>query len=201
MTMMKLLYSPGSPYARKVRIVLREKGLIDSVEEAVVNPHDNGAEFLSLNPLAKVPTLQIGSDSLFDSPLICEYLDGLSGVGPLIPREPESRISVLWLQALADGMMDAAVASVLEARRSDTEPSRHWLLRWENAIRRSLAALSTTMLPSQMSLGGIAVACALDYVSFRCPAIRWRDEYPELAAWCDLYVDRPSFAETTPPRS
>jgi glutathione S-transferase len=198
---MRLLYSPGSPFARKVRVVLREKGLLDLVEETVVNPHENGAELLSLNPLAKVPTLQFDGGSLFDSPLVCEYLDTLASNRLLIPREREGRMGVLRLQALSDGIMDAAVASVLELRRSDTQPSKHWLQRWESAIRRAVASLSETALPTDMNLGGIAVACALDYLSFRCPSIAWRAEYPDLALWFDAYVDRPSFADTAPLRS
>jgi glutathione S-transferase len=198
---MRLLYSPGSPFARKVRIVLREKGLLDRIEETVANPHENGAELLSLNPLAKVPTLQVGEGSLFDSPLVCEYLDGLAGGRLLIPTEREARMAVLRLQALADGIMDAAVACVLELRRSDSAPSQHWLGRWENAIARSVAALGGSELPTEMNLGGIALACALDYLSFRFPTIAWRVDYPDLALWRDAYVDRPSFADTAPPCS
>jgi glutathione S-transferase len=198
---MKLLYSPGSPFARKVRIVLREKGLVHLIEETVVNPHENGAELLSSNPLAKVPCLQFDRGSLFDSPLVCEYLDGLSRDQLLIPEERDARMAVLRLQALADGIMDAAVASVLELRRSDTQPSKHWLQRWEGAIQRSVASLSASELPTEVNLGGIAVACALDYLSFRFPNIAWPVSRPDLALWFDAYADRPSFTDTAPPNS
>jgi glutathione S-transferase len=194
---MKLLYSPGSPYARKVRVVVREKGLLDIIDEVVVNPNGNGAEMLSLNPLAEVLTLQRGGGSLFDSPLICEYLDGLSSIESLIPRAFEPRIDVLRLQAIADGVMGATRASFFEARRTDAQP---WLLRREETIRRSVGVLAESWLPSHTNLGSISVACALHYLSFRCPDIEWRNQYPSLGAWLDLYVERPSFCETAPPK-
>jgi glutathione S-transferase len=197
---MKLLYSPGSPFGRKVRIFVREKGLIEDFEEVVVNPHENGVELLSLNPLAKVPAMATDHGSFFDSPLICEYLEGLSVDRPLIPSRPPARLGVLRRQALADGIMDAAVASVLEERRSDTVPSKHWLQRWEAAIRRTVQTFSETRLPSEVRLDGIAIGCALAYLTYRLPLIEWRQEHPHLAAWFDAYSDRPSFLETAPPK-
>ncbi|MGO4001487.1 glutathione S-transferase N-terminal domain-containing protein [Pseudomonas fluorescens] len=196
---MKLLYSPGSPFARKVRVLLREKKLLHEIQEEVVNPHENGQELLGLNPLAKVPALAIEGGSYFDSPLICEYLDSLSADFPMIPTAVNERLHVLRLQALADGIMDAAVASVLESRRPDVEPSQHWLRRWEAAIRRAIASLATSELTTEVRLDGIAVACALAYITFRLPLIAWREEHPNLAAWLDAYSDRQSFSETKPP--
>ncbi|CAB3743754.1 putative GST-like protein YibF [Paraburkholderia sediminicola] len=196
---MKLLYSPGSPFARKVRVVIREKHLTARFQEFVTNPHDNGQELLALNPLAKVPAVELEHGSLFDSPLLCEYLDGLSPQPRLIPVEFLSRIDVLRTQALADGIMDAAVASVLEKRRSDTAPSAHWLARWEAAMRRSVGMMSNLQLPDGVRLDGIAAACALSYLDYRFPAIPWRKEYPALAAWHASYTARQSFVETAPP--
>ncbi len=196
---MMLLYSPGSPYARKARIVLREKGLLPQVEEIVVNPHENGAELLALNPLAKVPALHCDDGAVFDSPLICEYLDGLSSEARLIPAGGMERLEVLRRQALADGIMDAAVASVLELRRTDTAPSKHWMHRWEAAISRATQVLSTALLPSAIRLDGIAVGCALAYLAYRQPHIDWQRSHPSLKSWYDRYVDRPSFHDTKPP--
>lgn len=196
---MKLLYSPGSPFARKVRVLLREKSLLDQVQEQVTNPHDNGSELLDLAPLGKVPALAIEGGSYFDSPLICEYLDSLSEYMPMIPTTTAERLSVLRVQALADGIMDAAAASVLEARRADTEPSKHWLARWDAVMRRGVRALASTELTKQVRLDGIAAACALAYLDFRHPSILWRRDYPDLAAWFQEYTDRPSFDQTRPP--
>ncbi|MDK3022646.1 glutathione S-transferase N-terminal domain-containing protein [Cupriavidus taiwanensis] len=196
---MKLLYSPGSPYARKVRIVIREKGLAQSVEEIVVNPHQNGAGLLALNPLAKVPALETDDGAFFDSPIICEYLDSLSAKAPLLPPAGLARFEVLRYQALADGIMDAAVASVLEQRRADTVPSQRWLQRWEAAISRATQSLAEVPLPSAIRLDGIAIACALAYLTFRLPGIDWRSRHGALARWFNGYTDRASFAQTAPP--
>jgi glutathione S-transferase len=198
---MKLLYSPGSPYARKVRIALREKGLLPMVTEVAVNPHDNGSDLLALNPLGKVPALETSNGLFFDSPLICEYLDSLSSEVILLPRSGPARFAALRLQALADGVMDAAVASVLEQRRTDTTPSKHWLNRWAAVIDRGVDALSQANLPAGLSLGGIAAFCALDYLRFRFPGNRWMQLHPGLLEWTRLYSTRPSAAQTAPPEA
>lgn len=196
---MRLFYTSGSPYARKVRVVLREKNLLQCATEILINPHENPLELLQANPLAKVPTLVGEFGALMDSPVICEYLDGLSTHVRLNPLTFEERVAMLKLQALADGIMDAAVASVLERRRHDALPSAHWLSRWEAAIHRSVAWLSQERLPSELSTGTIAAVCALDYLCFRMPELDWRTQYPQLARWTDERLNRSSFIETAPP--
>lgn len=198
---MKLFYTAGSPYARKVRVVLREKGLLQYTSEVLVNPHENPDELLQLNPLAKVPTFVGKHGPLMDSPVICEYLDGLVGQASLIPSTFEERMAVLRLQALADGIMDAAVATVLELRRHDARPSEHWIKRWEAAIQRGVALLAKECASSDLNVGVIAAVCALDYLSFRMPQLDWQTQYPGLARWAGDYLNRTSFIETAPPRA
>ena len=103
------------------------------------------------------------------------------------------------LQALADGIMDAAVASVLEQRREDACPSQHWLGRWGRVMKRGAAPVATAELSPSLDLGGIAVACALNYLSYRFHQFDWKAEHPQLAQWHTLYTSRPSFNQTTPP--
>jgi len=194
---MELHFSPGSPFARKVRILIREKGLTNVVAELLENPHLDSPQLLALNPLGKVPVLSSDEGPIFDSPVICEYLDAL-GPGPsLLGQNRIERLHILRQQALADGIMDAAVASVLEQRRSDTLPSAHWLRRWSSAIRRGVDSLSTAPQPA-FDLGGIAVYCALAYLDFRLPEVEWRRAHPPLAQWVEVVSGRPSCRETAP---
>lgn len=195
---MRLFYSLYSPYARKVRVALRELGLLDQVEEVIVDPFQSPANLLTLNPLSKVPALEVDGQGLFDSGVICEYLDQLSGAPRLYPVQPRERTTVLRLHALASGMMDASVASALETRRTerDAGPSRLWLDRWQQSLRRALDTLAEEELPSDIQLDGIAIACALDHISYRLQHLAWRETHPKVKAWFDTYTARLSFQET-----
>ena len=195
---MQLLYSLRSPYARKARVVVREKNLLGRVHETVVDPQESSAELLALNPLAKVPALESERGALFDSPVVCEYLDSLSPRPLLIPADFEGRLEVLRLQSLADGIMDAAVSMVVENKRPEPQRSLLWMRRWTAAVERSLHALACRTLPSQFDLGSIATACALDYLTFRCPEIEWATREPLLLVWAQPYFDRASMRETAP---
>lgn len=195
---MKLLYSVRSPYARKVRVVLREKGLLPRVDEVLADPQDNGAGLLALNPLGKVPALASALGPLYDSPVVCEYLDSLSSEFPLLPQAPAQRLDVLRLQALADGIMDAAVSIVVELKRPQAQRSAQWLRRWHAAIERSVEVLAGKALPAPFDLGAIATACALDYVSFRCPEVEWARRWPALRNWAEPRLLRPSMQDTAP---
>jgi glutathione S-transferase len=195
---MKLLYSPRSPYARKVRVALREKGLQGQVQEVVVDPQDNDADLHALNPLGKVPALETEQGAFYDSPVVCEYLDSLSPRAVLVPVDPAKRLEVLRLQALADGIMDAAVSMVVERKRPESQRSPHWMQRWTAAIERSVSVLAGRPLPTQFDLGAIATACALDYLSFRCPEIGWAEREPALLTWAQPHFLRPSMQDTRP---
>lgn len=202
---MQLLSSPTSPYARKVRVVILEKGLADQVELLPGVPLGSDADAAPVraaNPLGKIPALiRQGAPTLFDSPVICEYLDSL-GHGPILfPHEGEARWSALRLQALGDGVADAAFAIVMEGRRPESERSAEWLGRWNGAIQRAADAVEAELSAGEIAfdIGAISLACAFGYVAFRLPQIDWRTGRPALSAGFDRVSGRASIAATTPP--
>ena len=167
---MKLLHSTTSPYVRKVRIVAIEKGLAGRIELVAANPWPDPAVAAAANPLGKVPALLLDDGTaVYDSPVICEYLDSLVPATPLIPRAGPARWAVLRQQALADGILDAAVGIVLERRRPEAERSLAAQTRAADAIRRSVVALRDEVRPADapFDLGQIAMAVALGYLEFR----------------------------------
>jgi glutathione S-transferase len=197
---MQLFFSPGSPFARKVRVLVRERGLLSEVQETALSPHDDAPELLRTNPPGKVPALLTPELTLFDSPVICEYLDDLGHGLHLVPAHGIERITALRSQALADGLMDAAVAIVLERRRPSAMQSPHWLRRWRRVMERAVHALDDDMpAPAGFDIGAIATACALAYLDYRFPDLEWRDTYPSLATWLDETAMRGSMLSTRPP--
>jgi glutathione S-transferase len=198
---MKLLYSPTSPYVRKVRVVAIEKGLADRIELVAAHPWPDPALAARANPLGKVPALVLGDGSaLYDSPVICEYLDALIPASPLIPREGAARWAVLRRQALADGILDAAVAIVLERRRPAGERSPAAEQRACDAIRRSVAALPGELRPADapFDLGQIAIAVALGYLEFRLGELDLGQAEPRVAGFWAVAQARPSLVATRP---
>jgi glutathione S-transferase len=195
---MQLFYSPNSPYARKCRVVAIEKKLEKRVELINVNPLENPAELLAVNPLGTVPALVTDSGlHICESPAICEYLDSLSPENLLLPQT--DRACVLAFAAMADGIMDAAVACVMEGRRPPEKQYKEWVNRKEKAIERAIAKFAGVKLEnSPLSMGTINLAVALGYVSFRRPHIDWRAAHPALAAWYDGFATRPSMQATVP---
>lgn len=191
---MKLYYSPTSPYSRKVRLLAMAHKL--DVEIVTTNPLENDGDFLKANPLAKVPALLTDDRAIFDSPVIAEYLLKLAGED----RASEAYLRQLEIQALADGITDAAVATVMEGRRTDSEKSVMWLSRWDQAIDRSLALLETVVddVFSNWDLASISVACTLDYLCFRLPGIAWQEKYPRCAHWLAEVIQRADMVETNP---
>jgi glutathione S-transferase len=206
---MKLIGSTTSPYARKVRIVLAEKKLDYQFVLEDVWASD---EILKMNPLGKVPCLVMeGQDSIsgamFDSRVIVEYLDGLSPVGKLIPERGRERAEVRSWEALADGVLDAAILVRLErtwAGRSAEQRSDAWVQRQLGKVNSGLAAMATGLgekawcAGSHFSLADVALICCLDWLSFRFPELGWRDAYPNLARHADKLAARPSIADTVP---
>lgn len=197
---MRLFYSATSPYSRKVRVVMAEKGLADRIEPALCNPFEDVAELIPANPLCKVPALELDDGVvLYDSPVICEYLDSLDGpdnAARLIPAEGPDRWAVLRRQALADGILDAAFNTVVELRRPEAEQSQHWLGRWRGAIERGLDVVETEIgsLPADMTLAHIAIGCALGYLDFRLPDLNDRSTHPSTDQWFAALSQRPSMA-------
>lgn len=198
---MRLLFAPPSAYSRKVRVVAREKNLQDAIEEVFSNPYENPPELQRANALGKIPSLQLDDGStLFDSPVICEYLDSLNETPRLLPAAGAARWQVLRAQALADGLLDAAVLIAQEKRRPETEQSPAASARWNAVVDRALEALwpQLSALPELINLGQIACACALGYLDFRQPERDWRAAHRELAAWHAQFSQRPSMRATQP---
>ncbi len=198
---MKLLFSPTSPYTRKVRITVIEKGLADRVEIAPVDVLGKPDIVRASNPLAKIPALVLeDGTALFDSRVICEYLDSLAPQPVLLPKNA-SRWGVLRRQALGDGIMDAAFNLVMERRRPEALRSEEWTTRWTAAMSNAIAALEAE-LPQDppFDLGWIAAIAAVDYVEFRLGDLGMLAATPKLAAWRAAMADRPSVAASAPPK-
>jgi len=182
---MKLFYSTTSPYSRKVRLVIHEKGLQQAITSVACNPFDEAPELEAENPLGKVPTLVLDDgDSLYDSPVICAYLDTLTP-GRLIPEFGRERWTILRWEALCDGMIDATYNIVMERRRDTLEQSADWMAQWKSQLGRSLEYIETgiDMLPDQVTLAQLVLGTALGYLDFRLSDLDWRSQCPALAAW------------------
>ena len=203
---MKLIGSLTSPYVRKVRIVMAEKKLDYQLELEDVWASDH---ILESNPLGKVPCLVMeGGEAVFDSRVIVEYVDTLSPVGRLIPERGRERAEVRTWEALADGVIEAAVLIRLERHwsgRKEGERSATWVDRQMSKVTASLAAMSKGLGEKpfcsgiHFSLSDIAVGCALGYLDLRFPRIDWRSDYANLARLYEKLVQRQSFIDTAPP--
>jgi len=203
---MKLIGSNTSPYVRKVRIVMLEKKLdYQYVTEDVSAANSTITDF---NPLGKVPCLVMeGGEAVFDSRVIVEYLDTLSPVGKLIPSQGRERAEVKTWEALADGLLDAALLARYEAtwsRRLDAQRSQAWMDHQVGKIHNALKAMSAGLAEKafcsgvHFSLSDVAVGCALGYLDLRFANIAWRQTYPNLAKLQEKLLLRASFAETLP---
>ncbi|MEN8131463.1 MAG: glutathione S-transferase N-terminal domain-containing protein [Pseudomonadota bacterium] len=204
---MKLYYSNTSPYSRKVRLVIFEKCLDAQVEEVVVNPFEDNPELNAANPLGKIPVLLFDDDeTLFDSPVICRYLDGLSNQHPLIPQEDKQQWLTMRWEALADGMTDAVYNLVMERRRPASEQSPTWIGRWAAEIQRVLQHMDQRVseLDGDISLAQLAVAASIGYLDLRIPELLYETqcpqvaEYPRLLEWYEKIATRPSMMATRP---
>lgn len=199
---MKLHYNPASPYVRKVRVLAIETGVMDGIELSKVSltPTGPDADVCSDNPIGKIPTLARDDGSaLYDSRVICEYLDSRHGATRMFPETGEARWTALRRQALADGILDAAVITRYETfLRPEALRWQGWVDGQMAKIRRSLDGLESETLGEAPDIGTISVACALGYLDFRYPDLGWRDSRPRLAAWFEKFSGRPSMSETRP---
>ena len=197
---MKLHARPASPFARKVRVAIIEMGLVERVEIAMAqSPEESRAALGPHNPLAKVPTLVLDDGtSLYDSRVIVEYLDSLHDRAKLFPRAGAERWRVLKLQALGDGIGDAAALMGGEMGRSDAQRSQGALDRHWDKIQAATGVLEDKMalLDGPPNIGQIAVACGLGYCDFRLTGHAWRDGRPKLAQWIAAFNERPSMQAT-----
>ncbi len=204
---MKLLASLTSPFARKVRIVLAEKHVECELE--VVNPWEPVNPVIEHNPLSQVPTLVLDDgNNVFDSRVIVEYLDAISPAVKLLPEPGRQRMLVRRIEALADGVTEAAMKIFLERKRAAEKQDADWLALQRAAIGRGLDALERELGDKEwfhghgLSLADIATGCCLGYLSLRLEdEVEWRVGHPGLAQHMDKLMARHSFADTVPPKS
>ncbi|MDO9439221.1 glutathione S-transferase N-terminal domain-containing protein [Hydrogenophaga sp.] len=203
---MKLIGSLTSPYVRKVRVVMAEKKL--DYQLILDDVWSDETQIMTSNPLGKVPCLIMeGAEAVFDSRVIVEYVDTLSPVGKLIPTQGRERAEVKTWEALADGVLDAAVLARMEStwkHRADTERSQAWIDRQMLKINASIKSMSRGLGEKpfcsgiHFSLSDVAVGCALGYLDFRFPSIDWRTEYPNLSRLAEKLNQRQSFVDSKP---
>ncbi len=198
---MKLYISNTSPYARKCRALIIEKGLEARIEIEEATPLDNPDTLQITNPLGKVPALlRERGPALMDSPLICEYIDTLNDEH-WIPKSGESRLLVLRQQALADGMIDLTIGRRIELMRDEALKWDFWTDRWAASIERTLDLLEAerSQFERSVDLGALSIAVALGYLDLRYADLDWRGRWPELGAFAERWFERDSFKRTAPP--
>ncbi|HUG62893.1 MAG TPA: glutathione S-transferase family protein [Methylomirabilota bacterium] len=200
MTDFVLLSTPASPFGRKVKIAAAVLSLSDRIAVEMTDTSAPDSRLRRENPLGKIPVLiDAAGMPIYDSRVIVEYLDLLAGGGRILPTEPQTRIAALRLQALADGVMDAALLRRYESLRQPAERSADWDANQAGKVERGLAALEAAPpTPGPITIGEIAVACALGYLDFRFDGT-WRAAHPALVAWLAAFEAAvPSFGATTP---
>ena len=203
---MKLHYSQTSPFARKVMVVAHERGLADRIElmPATTSPVEPSADIARDNPLAKIPSLVLDDGTtLYDSGVIAEYLDSLAGA-KLFPHSGSQRWAALRQQALADGLLDAAVLIRYErVLRPEDKRWSDWIDGQFGKIMRALDAFDreAANLEKTVTIGTISVACALGYLDFRFGDLNWRASRPRLTSFHVKFGERSSMQATRPPSS
>jgi glutathione S-transferase len=199
---MKLHWSPRSPFVRKVMIVAHERGVVDRLTcirtvAATAKPH---AELMKDNPLSKIPTLVLDDGTvLYDSPVICEYLDALDGTPKLFPRQAKARLIALRRQALGDGFLDMMV--LLRDERMRAQPSEAHMASTavrKRAVLESLEREADSLNRAPFTIGHIAIGCALSYLDFRFADEDWRKDHLRLANWHAVFSARRSVRATQP---
>jgi glutathione S-transferase len=202
---MKLRYSPTSPYVRKVTVTALETGLHDRISRVPTVTTDPASGLSKDNPLGKVPALITDDgEPIHDSPVICEYLDSLHGGARLFPASGKPRWTALRRQALADGILDAAILRMLETRRPASEQSPAWIEKQRGKIMTAFDALEAEAdqlgdpAASSTTIGHIAIGCACGYIDFRFGGDNWRATRPKLAKWFEGYSKRGSMSATVP---
>ena len=199
---MKLHWSPRSPFVRKVMVVVHELGLADRIAcmrtvAATTKPH---VELMQDNPLSKIPTLVLDDGTvIYNSPVICEYLDGLDGGPKLHPAEPKARLVALRRQALGDGFLDMLV--LLRDERMRAHPSdvhKASAAVRKAAVLNSLDREADSLAATPFGIGHIAIGCALSYLDFRYADEDWRQGHPRIASWHAAFAARPSVRATEP---
>lgn len=200
---MKLFINSGSPFARKARIVVRERGWLTQTEEVFTVPVESPSDLIGVNPVAQIPALLDDQGVCWqDSTLICAWLDANGTAGAKLTPE-DSNSDAYWamrrLEAAAIGLIEMNVRMVLENRRPETERSSFWLKRWEDNLVRGFCRVEALCPQSDVfDMATLTLAVAATYTSFRYPHIDWRNLAPKVAALTDVLEKRPSFVETFP---
>lgn len=200
--MLVLRSSTSSPFVRKIRIAASILGLTDQIRVEPTDTLDPKDSVREQNPLGKIPTLVLeDGTTIFDSPVILEYLDDRAGGGRILPRSGAPRFEALRLQALADGLLDAGILRVYEKRfRAPEKHEKKWLDHQIDKMSRTLAVLeaSPPAFGTALHVGHITLACALGYLDFRFEGL-WRQDHPKLVKWLDEFAAKvPTFNETKP---
>jgi len=202
---MKLFYSTASPYARKVLVAAREAGVIDQINiiSTNANPVDPNQDIVAANPIGKIPTLVLpDGQAIFDSRVICEYVDNLGEKPTMFPVEKNARFAALTLQALGDGILDAALLTRYETFMRPEE------LRWEEWTKGQQSKITTSLdfleqnfsdnFSSALNIGQVTIACALAYIEYRQIIKNWRQAHDKLGQWYDEISKRESLRATEP---
>lgn len=199
---MRFYWNPTSPFVRKVSVALIELGLWDAVERVQTNPRDQASGFWDKNPLAKVPAFELDDGQvLFDSPVICAWLDETHGGGRLSARAEGARYWRLQtLAALADGAIEGGLLARQEGMRPEGEQSPAWVEKQLAIAQRGLDRLDASVgdLAGEPNLAGITTACGVAWLGFRHPQIDWLAGRPRLADWYAGFAERPSMKATVP---
>ena len=201
---MLLHWSPRSPYVRKVLIVAHEAGLADRIEtvRTVVAAADPNTELMKQNPQSRLPTLVLADGTvIYDSVVICEYLDTLHGGEKLFPADWPERLVALRRHALGDGMLDTMLMWRGEVLRPAASQSIKHMQAWRLKTNVSVDMLeeeADALAASRFSIGHVTIGVALGYVDFRFPELAWRDGHPRLARWYESFTARPSVKATEP---
>jgi len=199
---MKLRYAAASPFVRKVMVVAHQHGLAGRIEivPTAVSPVQANDSLAADNPLMKVPSLTTDDGQvLFDSPVICEYLDSLASGAKLFPAAGAARWAALRQQALGDGILDALILCRYEATRPEDKRWSGWTDGQMRKAHQGLAAAEREDLSGARTIGHVTIGCTLGYLDFRFPDDGWRQRHPKLAAWCREVEQLPSMQATRPP--
>ena len=197
---MRLIGSPTSPFVRKVRVLLIEKGF-DDIEVENVNAFEDPKELIAHNPMSRVPVMVLRNGvAFYDSKLIVDYIETTMQGPKFIPDAGASRWFVLQAQAHADTMIDVAIRAMLERKRPADKQMKEKITRDEFAVARGIGAAAKIVkgMDAQINLGHIAIACAMGYIDFRMPHLKWRDHHLELSAWYQEMRLRASMQATAP---
>jgi glutathione S-transferase len=195
---MILHWSPRSPYVRKVMIAVHEMGLTDRIQtvRTIVGGTTPHAELMKINPLGKIPTLELGDGTvIYDSPVIIEYLDTLHTGPKLYPSEWPERLTALRRHALGQGMLDSALPLLSEGFRPPERQSAPHKALWRAKLHASVDVLehdAEGLFSSSFTVGHLAIGVALAYLDFRFADLAWRDGHPKLAAWHSTFNARPA---------